>query len=386
MTDVFVARPQINRTGAPRLPGLDVTRAIALIGVVVMNYHGYLNGGSGGRHRSYAEHVFDTSEGPLSTRFAATFVLVAGMGITLMTNRSRAFGDRSAISEDRWRLIRRGLLLYSFGLLIEWIWHGTILFFYGAFFIVGALLFTLALRWLAVIAVSAALAGAAIAWFAVGQRLDGHDTRWLDPPVTSPRNLLLRTFVGYTHPLLPWLVFLCAGIALGRFLPLATAERMHLRTRILAIGLAMFAGTYAINFVGLRWATDSFKDRGRTALQWRAVLSTAPFDRGMLYTIGTLGSSLIAFCLISWVADQFSTSQATRLLQHAGQMTLTLYVCHVLVFNAMVHWWGLVDATGLDTALVFALVFWVFAIAFGAMWHRLLGTGPLERLYRKFGG
>lgn len=29
--------------GAPRLIGLDVTRAIALIGVVVMNYHGYLN-------------------------------------------------------------------------------------------------------------------------------------------------------------------------------------------------------------------------------------------------------------------------------------------------------------------------------------------------------
>ena len=382
VAELWAAKPQVNRTGAPRLPGLDVTRAIALIGVVIMNYHGYLNRGDDGINRSLAERIFDPYNGPLGTRFAATFVLVAGMGITLMTNRSRLSRDPAAIREDRWRLVRRGVLLYAFGLLIEWIWQGAILFFYGAFFIVGALLFTVALRWLAVVGVAAALAGAGIAWFRINEQLDGQSTAWLDPPINSPRNLLLRTFVGYTHPLLPWLAFLCAGIALARFLPLLARHR----NRVLAAGLVMVTGTYAINYFGLRAATDNFESRSDSAIRWRELLSTAPFDRGLLYTIGTLGSSLVAFCVISSIADRFPAAPITSLLQHAGQMTLTLYIAHVLVFNAIVHWWLLIGSNGLDTALIFSLMFWVFAITFGATWHRFIGTGPLERVYRGFGG
>jgi len=372
-----------NRTGAPRLPGLDVTRAVALIGVAIMNYHGYLNGGQATRTSSFAEHVFDTDQGPLSTRFAATFVLVAGMGVTLLTNRSRLSGDRAAIRDDRWRLIRRGVLLYAFGFFVEWIWNGTILFYYGAFFVVAALLFTLSARWLVAIGSGAALAGAGIAWKVFEKALDGDNVQWLDPRhVDSPRELLIRTFIGYTHPLLPWVAFLCAGIILGRWLPLAATRRRVL----VAAGAAMFAGTYAINFVGLRLATHNFTVNTVSARRWRKLLSTGPFDRGLLYTIGTLGSSLVAFCLIAWVSDRFPTARLTRLFQHAGQMTLTLYLCHVLVFNAVVNWWHLVRPTGLDTALVFAITFWIGAIAAGAAWHRWLGMGPLERLYRAFGG
>ena len=40
---------------------------------------------------------FDPWNGPLSTRFAATFVLVAGVGVTLLTRRSRRSGDAAAV-------------------------------------------------------------------------------------------------------------------------------------------------------------------------------------------------------------------------------------------------------------------------------------------------
>lgn len=371
-----------NRAGAPRLAGPDVTRAVALVGVVVMNFHGYLNRGDDQIGRSLAERIFDPYRGPLSTRFAATFVLVAGLGVTMLTNRSRLSGDPAAIRDSRWRLARRGLLLFTFGLLIEWIWNGTILFFYGAYFMAAALLFTLRLRWLALVGTLAALAAASVAWFRLERGLDGHSTNWLEPAVNSPRNLVLRTFVGYTHPLLPWLAFLCAGIALGRFLP----QLNRLRERLLGIGLLMLFGSYLVNFVGVRWATDNFRLVDASAQRWRGLLSTSPFDRGLLYTIGTLGSSLIAYCVISWFADRYADAGPTQLLRHAGQMTLTLYVLHVFTFNAVVHWWHWVTPTGLDTALVFSLVFWAFAIAIGALWHRFAGMGPLERIYRSFGG
>jgi uncharacterized membrane protein YeiB len=67
-------------------------------------------------------------------------------------------------------------------------------------------------------------------------------------------------------------------------------------------------------------------------------------------------------------------------------MTLTLYACHAIAFNVVVHWMHLAGSTGLDTALILSLTFWVFAIAIGAWWHRFLGMGPLERIYRSFGG
>ena len=44
-------------------------------------------------------------------------------------------------------------------------------------------------------------------------------------------------------------------------------------------------------------------------------------------------------------------------------MSLTLYVAHALVFNLVVDWLGWVEPAGLDTALTFAAVYWVVAIA-----------------------
>jgi uncharacterized membrane protein YeiB len=73
-------------------------------------------------------------------------------------------------------------------------------------------------------------------------------------------------------------------------------------------------------------------------------------------------------------------------LRDAGAMSLTLYVAHALVFNLLVDWLRWVRPTGLDTALVFAAVYWVLAIAVAAWWHRTRGIGPLEWLYRTLGG
>ena len=141
---------------SPRLVGPDVVRAIAMAGVVVMNYHGYLVNEGARRDGGWPYDLFDPWTGPLSTRFAATFVLTAGVGVTLMTRNAT---DRHRRSELRWRLASRGLLLYAFGLAFDFIWAGTILPYYGAMFLLAALMFTLRSRWLIVIGVVAAVAG-----------------------------------------------------------------------------------------------------------------------------------------------------------------------------------------------------------------------------------
>jgi uncharacterized protein len=361
--DVIAPRPR-------RYIELDVVRAVALIGVCVMNYHGYLIG-DGAKYppTTFIERVFDPWQGPLSTRFAATFVTVAGMGIALLTSRSNAGGDRTAISGDRWKLVRRGVLLYSFGFFLNWVWPGTILFYYGAFFVVGALLFTLRSRWLTAIGVGSALAAAALQWWAVQRGSNGNDTSWLlygDAVNTrSPRDLLFDTFVRGTHPLLPWLVFLCMGIVLGRQMPFSARRR----TQLAAAGALCLAGGYVLHQV-VPWY-DTLK-------------STTPFDRGVLYTLTTVGSSLMAVALVGWVAERTAASSLTKALGATGRTTLTLYVGHVLVYNLLVHWLEWVKPGGLGTALVFAAVYWMFAVIAATAWHLWRDLGPLEWVYRRF--
>lgn len=356
-----------------RVIDLDVTRAVALIGVAVMNYHGYLIDLGGSVGTSTVNRFFDPWNGPLSTRFAATFVLVAGMGITLMTDRGRLGDDRERRSVDRWTLIRRGFLLYAFGFVFEWLWSGTILFFYGAFFVTGALLFTLRTRWLVAVGGLAAISAAAIQWWAFTA---GHDTSWLlggwysPGPYHSPRRLLFDTFVNGTHPLLPWLAYLCAGMVLGRHLPLAMAPRRM----IAALGVVLVAGTYL--------AKHLFAD---TPLRSQ-LLATDPFSRSLNYTVCALGSAITSFCVIGWIASATRGSVVTRALAAAGRTTLTLYILHALVFDALVIHWHLIKPAGLDVALVFAACYWVVAIVAAALWQQRFGIGPAEWIYRRFGG
>jgi uncharacterized membrane protein YeiB len=357
--------------GSQRVIDLDVVRAVALTGVVLMNYHGYLILRGAPRGTTFVGRLFDPWTGQLSTRFAAAFVMVAGMGVTLLTNRSRRSGDRVARRVDRWVLVRRGTLLYGGGYVLNWIWDGTILFFYGAFFLVGALVFTLRLRWLVAIGAAAAAAGASIKWWGFVRSSGGHDTSWLfSGSERSPRSLVFDTFVNGTHPLLPWLAFFCAGMALGRMLPLTSMQRI-----VLGFGSAAV--------VPLTYALSSAV--GTTPLR-ALVVSTHPFDRSVVYTVGTLASAIAAFCLIGALAERTADAAPTRALALAGRTTLTIYVLHILVFNGLVDWLGWVRPTGLDTAALFAGAFWLVTVTAAAWWNRSWGMGPLERVYRAYGG
>lgn len=363
-----------------RIPTVDVARAVAMIGVVILNYHSYLNGSLAlvPFNPSPWERLFNPSSGVLTTRFAAVFVLVAGVGVSLLTRTSRISNDPIQLRQDRLRLLRRGLLLYAVGYVVQWIWPGTILFYYGAFFIFAAFIFSNPTYRILIIGFTSAIVAAVIAWWRAEQSFAGNLTSWLAPAnVDSPRNLIIRTFVSYTHPLFPWLLFFIAGIVLGRHIHRFAAFRQ----RLLLWSGGILAATYVINAY---FVADPSRTNHERLIA--TVLSTRPFDRGLLYSIGTLASSLLALCLLSMIVDSLGDNSVVDVLVRAGQMSLSIYLVHILFFNLIVHRLHWVGATGLDTALSLALVFYIIAIPFSAMWRTYLGRGPAEALYRAFGG
>ena len=74
------------------------------------------------------------------------------------------------------------------------------------------------------------------------------------------------------------------------------------------------------------------------------------------------------------------------MLARVGRMTLSVYLLHVIFFNLLVHQLHWVGATGLDTALVLSLAFYVVALSLASEWNKRFGLGPAERVYRAFGG
>lgn len=354
---------------AQRHPAPDVVRSIALAGVIVMNFHGYLIIRGASRRTDWLSDLFDPWTGVLSTRFAATFVLVAGVGVTLMTR--SAVSDRERVRTLRWRLASRGLALYAFGLAFDFIWPGTILPFYGAMFAVAALVFTLRTGWIVVISGVAALSGWALAWWIVERGLDGQSTRWLtEPGPRSIRGLVLDVTVNGTHPLLPWLAFFGAGIVVGRVI-----DRPGSLLRTAAVGAALVVAA-AIARVALYDPTDP---------RARVLFSTEPFDRGLLYVVSALGSALVAFGLIGHLAvighRRARHHSVTDDLRRAGQASLSIYVLHALVFLLLVDTLGWISG-GIGTALAFAAVVWLAGTVGAAAWLRHHERAPAEQIYR----
>lgn len=352
-----------DRPATARTPGPDVVRAVAILGVVVMNYHGYLIHRGARRDGSPAAlyDLFDPWVGPLSTRFAATFALTAGVGVTLLTRSRRAHVS--------WVLARRGLLLYGAGLLFDFIWPGTILPYYGAMFVLAAVLWRVPSFALAAVGTAAALAGFGLRWLVLERELDGHATTWLtDPGDRSPAGLVIDVFVNGTHPLLPWLAFMCAGMIIGRQL-----GRPAWRPIVALTG-------------GALWIIATMVATGATGTRRSVVLGSDPWSRSLVYTASALGTAMLAFAAITWLADRFTGTPLIELLRRAGQLSLTIYVAHALAFNLLVDWLDVVTPGGIWTALGFALAYWVVALGAAAAYQQRMGRGPAEQLYRVLTG
>ncbi len=355
-----------------RSPGPDVVRAVAMAGVVMMNYHGYLILRGGRDDDGVVYDLFDPWTGPLSTRFAATFVLTAGVGVTLMTRSS--MNDPQRRNELSWRLARRGLLLYGFGVVFDFIWNGSILAYYGALFVLAAVLYRLSSWWLAVIGTTAAVAGWVINWWVFERSVSGNDTDWLTNPGTrSPVGLLADVFVNGTHPLLPWLAFFCAGIVVGRLIDPTRPSSQWWRPATVAAGFGLVS---AATIAGL----------AATGARSTEVLSTHPFDRGLAYTASALGTALLAFALITAAADALATTATLQVLQSAGQLSLSIYVAHALVFNLLVDWLDIIEPGGIATSLIFAGAVWITTMVAAVAYQRRFGRGPVETLYRALSG
>lgn len=268
-------------------------------------------------------------------------------------------------------LLRRGLALFLVGWVVDLAWKGTILPYFGAMFATAAVLVVLSRRTLVAVGAVAAAVATVVAWWGVRQRASGGSVDWLvDPPHWSPQGLVLDTVVNGPHPLLPWLAFFCAGLVLGRVL-----DRPAWRLHTVGLGLVLLGGAALCARLG-----------SSGSLSVQVLTSTAPPTRSLAYTASTLGAALVAYAGVTWLAEHAAWSFPVEVLRHAGTMSLSIYLAHIVVFRLLVDGLGVVPLTGLAPAVLLAAGFWLVAVLAAWGWRRRVGIGPAEAAYRWVGG
>ncbi|MCZ8522639.1 MULTISPECIES: DUF418 domain-containing protein [Paenibacillus] len=350
-----------------RLTGLDLARALAILGMILVNYKLAMAAENGGP--SWLVELAGVLEG----RASALFVMLAGIGFSLMTRRAR-LGEPGELQKSRILVWKRSLylLLLGFGLLLLG-WSADILHYYALFLFMASFLIQASTR---------LLTGLAALLLALSQGLLlllDYRTGW-DPSFHayldfwSAEGFLRNLWFNGYHPVLPWFAFFLAGMAAGRW-PL---NETAVRRKALVMGLAAGLGAE-----GLAWLlrTGLNAELGGEAADY--LFGTKPMPPGLFYMISAGGTAVAVIALCLDAADQFRARLPVRALVPAGQMALTHYVLHVLAGLGFLELLGVLENGSLPFALLYGAGFFAGAVLFSLAWQQRFGRGPLEALMRK---
>lgn len=399
------APPRAGEAAAPvaeseRRPMVDSLRAVALLGVVVVNVAAYRRGvgptlsASGGRIGGGVDALTVGLSALAEGRFYPLFSFLFGWGFAVQDARSRVRG-RSVVGP--W-LRRCGLLLVLGGAHALLLFDGDILTTYavigatlvlvrslrpgwlaalGAFLVVAQGLFTtglvtlgtafsdpdgLGLTRLRADALADLAADAGV--YGDGSFLDVVSLRAHDLAVTLPLGLLT---VGGTVA-----GMMCLGMAAARVGWVEPARWPGwLRTAMVpvwVVGLALsIPAAWLVGDTGLRTL-----DTGRAALSWS------------LYSLlGPLMALLWAGVILR-AGEVRPLRRVLDLLAPAGRMTLTLYLSQSLLLSLAFNGYGLDlgDRLGIGAAVALALALWLVQVVLASLWLRAFTMGPMEAVAR----
>lgn len=366
----------MSASASPRLAGVDAARGLALFGMMAV--HLLPEAGS-------------DSEPALpwllfAGKAAALFALLAGA--TLAFSARTALAKRgSALTAVRWAVAARAGLICALGLAIAYVDMPAfiILAYYGAMFALAVPFLGVSTRTLLIAAAVFALLGPVL----MQVLRDSLPAPGFDPTfttvLTEPGVFLSQLLLTGTYPAIPWMSYICAGLAVGRL----RLDDAAVQLKLLAGGTVLAAGAWFTSVLLLDGPGRGFDrlvavdpdlvaEQIRDAMVWGpegylptssgwwlalvAPHTTTPLD--LLHTTGVALAALGALLFLARYAGK-----ALLLLSATGRMTLTLYCVHLLFLGSG----ALSDQPQLSLWLQIA-VFIIFAV----FWQRAGKQGPLE--------
>lgn len=352
-----------------RIIGFDLARAYAIFGMFIVNFNTVF-----GSHTNHAglSGFLNLFNGNSST----LFVMLAGMGVSLMTNRNdytleERKSIKSVITKRSWFLFVLGVAFYLW-------WPADILHFYGGYMHFAVLLIFFPKKYF----LYAALA--AIIVFHVLLAIIPYDRGWnfetlMYNDFWTLKGFLRNTFYNGWNSIFPWVAYFFVGMYLGRL----DWKNHKTPTKVFLVGISVYLFTFLIQ----SFATSIIKDKD--LLFYLTADYIPPFVPFML---GTASFGLILISIFIVIGNKIGESKIAKILVATGQMTLTHYIAHLvlgLLFLSIITGKTLSFdllkeiPTNPMIILTFAIVYFLLSCTFSYLWIKKRQHGPFEMLMRK---
>ncbi|WP_105169954.1 DUF418 domain-containing protein [Pseudoalteromonas sp. T1lg23B] len=348
-----------------RLVGIDVARALALFGMVIVNFKLVMGVKENDSQLYYMASL-------LEGRASALFVILAGLGLGLMANNAEPVQRMLLV---RWQICKRALALFLIGLAYTPIWPADILHFYGLYFLLAAAVITFSNR--------------ALLWLCVGLNMSfllllglfNYEQGWNWDTLTytdmwSWQGMFRHLFFNGFHPIFPWSAFLIFGIWLARQ-PLFDQS---FQFRVCKWALLILVTTETTLWLFRRWLTLDVPNHEASELG--VLLSSQMMPPLPTYMVSASCSATIVLIACIWIAQKYHQHGVIKHLAQVGKLSLTFYVAHVLIGMGTLEALNMLGGQTIETALWCATVFCLVAILLSAMWLAKFKSGPLETIFR----
>lgn len=351
-----------------RITGFDLARAYAIFGMFIVNFTFCFG--------SFKEKSL---VGGLSALFVgnstAVFIILAGMGVSLMTNRISY--EPSEQIKLRFTILRRSWFLFALGLLLYPWWPGDILHFYGGYMHIAAFVLFIPKKyylWIAFLAIL--IFHILLQLIPVTTNWNFQTYRYAD--FWTPIGFLRNTFYNGWNSVFPWLAYFVIGMFLGRL----NWQNKSTKKTAFIIGLLFFGVVEGIRYLAKQNIFDSY---------WASYIMAEYFPAYPPFIMVTVGFALMAISACMFISDLFPTSKVITALVQTGRMTLTWYVAHLTIGMIVLSKLSGNAYTGYLTqqapvssiyVISFVVVFYMIAVAISVLWLRKFSYGPLESIMR----
>ena len=357
-----------------RIAGYDFARSLAVFGLVVANFSIDVEKADFGLYRLIQARLHSLIQGDAVT----TFLVLGGVGISLLAQRVRTTNDAHAITDNRKRLIKRAAALLVVGICCNLIWHTGFLGFYSICIVIGALLLTVSNRllWLLAFVFVAIFVVFIFLIFDYFEILQNWETLQDSDPWTV-EGMVFRLYHNGLHARFSWTVFLLIGMWLGRQAVHQPRVRRDMLVGGIVVALVAECAVWMLIF-GVLWLLNSLSISQWVTENFMTLFMPLDLFAKCGTTTAIIGGSLM-------LTEKYPSTKWTKPFIATGQLALTLYVAHLIIGMGLLKALGVLDKT-LPLAIGSAVIFCICAVIFSHFWRKRYDRGPLEWGIRRITG
>ncbi|AUC86330.1 hypothetical protein CW731_14055 [Polaribacter sp. ALD11] len=352
-----------------RIIGIDVARALAVMGMIIVNFK-VVFGDNGRNWIKSAASIFDG-------KAAATFVVLAGIGVALMTNSAIKNKDQAKLKIVRFKIVKRAVFLFVIGTSYIVIWPADILHFYGVYMIITLLLLTCKEKNILISAIIL------IITFPLLMIFWSYETGWNFETLNyqdfwTLKGFMRNLFFNGFHPVIPWTAFMLFGYWFGK-------QDLHndkFIKKTFKVSAIIFISIQILSSVTILFISEGNQE---IAKELTEILGTNPMPPLPVYMLNgiAIAFTVISACIL--IAKRFENSLIIDALNKTGQLALTFYVAHVIIGMGIIE---IINPSkmgnyAIEFSVIYALAFSFFCVLFAVVWRSYKKSGPLEWIMRK---